>query len=62
MSKRILYVLALSVALVADAGAQRYVYPAKEPSAQQQASAQQQQAPFGKARAVCLEGRGDSVK
>ena len=38
MNKRILYVVAMSVALVAEAGAQQYVYPAKGQSEQQQKS------------------------
>ena len=38
MTQRILSVLALSVALIADAGAQQYVYPAQGQSPQQQKS------------------------
>jgi hypothetical protein len=38
MSKRSLYVVALCVALIADASAQQYVYPAKGQSPQQQKS------------------------
>ena len=38
MSKSILYTVVLSVALVAEAGAEQYVYPAKGQSAQQQKS------------------------
>jgi hypothetical protein len=38
MTKRILRILLLSVALIAEAGAQQYVYPAKGQSPQQQKS------------------------
>ena len=48
MAQRILWTLAVSVAPIADAGAQQYVFPAT----------QQQQASLAKARAACLEGKG----
>ena len=38
MNQRIVYILGLSVALIAEAGAQQYVYPAKGQSPQQQKS------------------------
>jgi hypothetical protein len=38
MRKKISYVVALSIVLIAEAGAQQYVYPAKGQSAQQQKS------------------------
>jgi hypothetical protein len=67
MKQWTMWLLALGVAIVTDAGAQQYVYPAKGQSPEQQAQQQQQagtqqQAAFAKARAACLEGRGYTVK
>jgi len=56
MNKRTISMLVLAAAMVSEAGAQQYVYPAKGQTAQQQQQA------FAKARAACLEGRGYTVK
>ena len=62
MKMRLVWVLALTAAMITPVVAQQVAYPAKGQSAQQQAATQQQQAAFGKARAACLEGKGYTVK
>jgi len=55
MKQRTLWAAVLGTALISQAAAQQYVYPAKGQSPQQQSA-------FAKARSACLEGKGYTVK
>lgn len=55
MKLRDIWLPELATALISQAGAQQFVHPAKGQSPQGQAA-------FGKERAACLHGKGDTVQ